>query len=360
MQPPQRPFAPDDRPSDHPNLTPPPVFEPAPSPANSLAPTVAAPFRPANENAPVAPQEQFNPLAPFSTFQPGLQPPPIASPTQAAPNVPFEFFGRIPRWRWFMSLLLVGFYPVFVSLLGKIRPQHGGDKGAALPSSVRGLVLYSLLELGIFGVFWLLGWLFSRATKDELLLRWRGGIKPVLQGFGYALALRLGLVVVIAFVATLFLTITGTDPKHLAQFMQQNQPKTDSLFPPGALSNPLYLIVMVTLLSFVVAGVREEFWRNATMASLRHLFPSHWSDNARWIVAIGLSSVVFGLGHVYQGGLGVVFTSILGAGLGWVTWRHRSIWPSVFAHGFIDATSFLAAAYAATHKVGISAFWMGG
>jgi membrane protease YdiL (CAAX protease family) len=185
----------------------------------------------------------------------------------------------------------------------------------------------------------------------------RGGFKPILQGFGYALALRLGLVVVIIFAATLFLMATGTDPKQFAEFMKQNQPQTDSLFPKGALANPLYLLLMTTLLSFVVAGVREEFWRNATLAALRHLLPDHWGERARWITAIALSSVVFGLGHLYQGGLGVVFTALLGAGLGAVTWRHRSIWPSVFAHGFIDATSFLAAAAMASKKVPIEVFW---
>ncbi len=316
-------------------------------------------FRAAEQVAPASPPLPPQPELAPSGLQPGFAAPPIPSPIEAPPPVATEFLGRIPRWRWAVALLLVGFYPVFVSLLSRARPERsGGEGGAALPSSVRGLIVFSLLELGVFGVFWLLGWLFSRATKDELLLRWRGGFKPVWQGFGYALALRLGLVLVIVFVATLFLTVTGTDPKQFGEFMKQNQPKTDSLFPSGALSNPLYLILVCTLLSFVVAGLREELWRNATMAALRHLFPHAWSENARWIVAIVSSSVVFGLGHIYQGGLGVVFTSILGAGLGWVTWRHRSIWPAVFAHGFIDATSFLAAA--AAKKLPVAAFWLGG
>lgn len=340
MQPPERD-------PNAPNPLPPPIstgFEAAPAP---LPPPIPTTF----EAAPAP--------APFPIYNPSLDAPPLP------PVVPIEaprseMVSRTPRWKWAMSLLLIGFYPVFVSLLGKIRPQHGGKSGPGLPSSVSGLVLYSLIELGIFGIFWALGWLFSRATKDELLLRWRGGIKPIWQGFLYAFALRLALIFVIIFVAGLYLTLSGTDPKQFAHFMEQNGPKTDALFPKGALSNPLYLLVLTTLLSFVVAGLREELWRNATLAALRHLFPSRWSDNARWISAIALSSIVFGLGHLYQGGMGVVFTSILGAGLGFVTWRHRSIWPSVFAHGFIDATSFLAAAAMAGKKVPLPAFWFGG
>ncbi len=259
-----------------------------------------------------------------------------------------------------MSLLLVGFYPLFLSLLARARPRRAASD-TALPSSVRALIVFSLVELGIFGAFWALGWLFSRATKDELLLRWRGGaFKPVWQGFGYAFALRVGLAIAIVLLATLFLMATGTDPKQFGEFMKQNQPNTDSLFPPGALSNPLYLFLMMTLLSFVVAGLREELWRTVAFAALRHLFPDSWSERARWVWSILLSSVVFGLGHLYQGPMGVAITGVLGAGLGWVTWRHRSIWPAVFAHGFIDASSFLAAAVMEGKKVPVSAFLFGG
>ena len=56
------------------------------------------------------------------------------------------------------------------------------------------------VELGIFAIFWGIGWAFSRATKDELMLRWRGGIMPIVQGLGYALALRIGLGLVLVFV----------------------------------------------------------------------------------------------------------------------------------------------------------------
>ena len=251
------------------------------------------------------------PVVPEAPPLPSVEEPP-------APPAP------IARWRWAMSLLLVGFYPAVFGGSGRSFDRNTAARAARpLPSSARGLVFYSGLELGIFGIFWLLGWAFSRATKDQLLLRWRGGFKPVLQGFGYALALRLGLVVVIIVLATLILAATGIDPKQFAQFMKDIQPNTDALFPKGALSNPIYLILMMSLLSFVVAGVREELWRTACLASLRHLLPAQWSERARWIGAIVVSSVVFGFGHLYQGGLGVVFTAILGRGP-----RRRDVAPS--------------------------------
>lgn len=341
MQPPDRnSSAPD------PNSSPiPPVFEDAPAPNPLVPPPV--PEISAGDPPVYSPASESTAwLAPI--------PPPHPSPVVAE-----HVLHRVTRWRWAMSLLLIGFYPVFLTLLGKLRGGRA-TTGSALPSSVRGLLIVSAFELGIFAIFWVLGWAFSRATKDELMLRWRGGIWPILQGLGYALALRLGLVLVIIFLAGIILTATGIDPKQFSQFMQKNQPNTDALFAPSALSNPLYLFTMMTVLSFVVAGLREELWRTASLAALRHLLPDDWSERTRWIWAIALSSVVFGLGHLYQGGLGVFFTAILGAGLGAVTWRHRSIWPSVFAHGFIDATSFLAAALMAGKKLPVEVFWWWG
>ena len=55
---------------------------------------------------------------------------------------------------------------------------------------------------------------------------------------------------------------------------------------------------------------------------------------------MGLTAVVFGLGHVSQGWGGVVLTTILGLGLGLILVWRRSFWEAVLAHGFFDATTF--------------------
>jgi len=319
------------------------------------------------ESAPAPTPASFAPVSPpipspFPSVAPAL--PLLAPPANGVnPDAPFEVRGRVARWRWAMSLLLIGLYPAFMSLLGEffsLRSKHKG--GSALPSSSANLVIYVLLDLAVFGVFWGLGWLFSRATKDELLLRWRGGFwKPIAAGFGYALGIRLAIVVAFAFLFILVataLTVAGHDPKTLSHLIEGAAPKTDALFPKGALANPLYLLLTTTLLSFVAAGGREELWRTACLAALRHLLPDAWAERARWIGAIVLSSIIFGLGHIYQGGLGVVITGCIGAGLGVLTWRNRSIWPSMWAHGFFDATSFLLAAMAASKAIPMPA-WFG-
>lgn len=338
------------------------VFEPAPAPTNSVPVQPTAPL-PADQTAPPT---NLPPSAPI--YSPGPPPsygPPIADPSLNRPLVDTtgDFSYRVPRWRWFMSLLLIGIYPAMASLLSLfIRPSRRSKNESALPGTIDELTYYIVIDLAIFAVLWGLAWAFSRANKDELLLRWRGGAKPIALGFGYALGLRVAIMGIAFFaliVAVIVFMALGNDPKMLEQLIKDNSPKADTLFPKGALSNPIYLIFSTTVLSFVAAGFREELWRTSCLAALRHLLPDKLGTNARWITSIILSSVIFGLGHVYQGAVGVVVTGIIGLGLGIMTWRYRSIWPSVWAHGFFDATSFLLAAVVSSKGVATPPTWFG-
>jgi membrane protease YdiL (CAAX protease family) len=105
-------------------------------------------------------------------------------------------------------------------------------------------------------------------------------------------------------------------------------------------SDPVYLGLVFTLVSFVVAGLREELWRAGVLAGLGTLFPRQFGGLAGRFVAVAAAAVIFGLGHLPQGWGGVVVTAGLGLGLGTVMVLHRSIWEAVFAHGFFNATSF--------------------
>ncbi len=49
-----------------------------------------------------------------------------------------------------------------------------------------------------------------------------------------------------------------------------------------------------------------------------------------------LTSVVFGVLHAYQGGLGMVRTGVMGAVLAWGFLASGSLWPPVIAHTLID------------------------
>lgn len=264
---------------------------------------------------------------------------PPLPPAIASPHSPSPLKASVARWRWWIFLLLIGAAPLLVSLSGAAR---SGEQTPRFPKTIPALLLFCALEMAVFGVLWGVAWVFSRADKDALFLRWRGGWKPLAWGAFYSVALRAGIVVVM-FLVLLWLTMLGFKPEQLVKLIQENQPDVARVFLPFLTqSDPLYRFLFITLISFVVAGLREELWRAATLAGLLHLAPRNWSQGARNGVALGLSSALFGLGHLYQGALGVVLTGIIGIGLGAITLRHRSIWPAVIAHGFFDATSFVA------------------
>jgi hypothetical protein len=62
--------------------------------------------------------------------------------------------------------------------------------GPALSRSTRGLLSVSDFQLLLFALIFGLAWIFSRATWDDLLLRWRGGFWPVPLALLYSIGLR--------------------------------------------------------------------------------------------------------------------------------------------------------------------------
>ena len=54
----------------------------------------------------------------------------------------------------------------------------------------------------------------------------------------------------------------------------------------------------LTLVSFVVAGVREEMWRGGTLAGLRALWPRAFGSLGGQIAAVTLIAVIFDAGHL--------------------------------------------------------------
>src|SRR6476469_3971960 len=176
---------------------------------------------------------------------------------------------QVPRWRWWIHFLLIGgyFFPGLIEGL-YFTPRH-----PLLMHSGQGLLIVCGLNLVIFTIVFLLGWLASRASSDEWLLRWRPGWWVVPLGVGYSIAIRLGLAVT-GFIVVLFLLITQlVNVQSLGNFALQNPPRIDRLIDVGALrTNRAYYWLSLTLVSFVTAGLREELWRAATLAGMRALW----------------------------------------------------------------------------------------
>jgi membrane protease YdiL (CAAX protease family) len=243
----------------------------------------------------------------------------------------------ISRRRWWIHLILITAYLLLVAAvgLGRNKSQH-----PALSHTVSGLLLVCTIEVLSFGLFFGLAWLASRASPDDLLLRWRGNVMPVLLGAAYSVGLRLGLAVVSVGLSLLLVLTRVMTLDSLRDFVVNNRPGVENAVDVAALrDNPAYLWLTLTVVSFVVAGLREELWRSSFLAGLRTLWPRRFGSTLGQVGAVLIAAVIFGLAHVSMGIIAAFMAGVLGLGLGLIMVFHRSVWPAVLAHGFFDATS---------------------
>jgi membrane protease YdiL (CAAX protease family) len=254
-----------------------------------------------------------------------ITPPPIHEPRP------------VVRWRWWIHLLLITAYMFFLAAVGLTRSK---THQPALTHTAGGLLFICAVELLSFGFVFGMAWLASRASVDDLLLRWRGNVRPVLLGGAYSVGLRVavavaGAVVAIVLVATRVMTVDS-----MQDFFLKNRPGVENAVDVAALrDNPAYYWLTLTLVSFVVAGLREELWRSAFLAGMKKLWPRQFGSTTGQVCAVIIAAVFFGFAHLSMGVLAALLGGVLGLGLGLIMVFHRSVWPAVLAHGFFDATS---------------------
>ena len=244
------------------------------------------------------------------------------------------------RVRWWIHLVVLGIYPLLPALLKSGLPTR---RGPALAHSASGLIRVCEVQLGIFVVFAGVAWLASRASASDLLLKWRKGWFTPALGLLYSIGLRFGLAIIGAFIVIMLILFRVTSVEDVMRMGTLGRPDVGALVDIGALkSDPLYFWLNLTVVSFLVAGLREELWRAGFLAGLRRLWPSTFANRPGEIAAVGVAAAIFGLGHVAQGPTGVAAAGLLGFGLGTIMVLHRSIWPAVIAHGLFDAATFAA------------------
>ena len=237
-----------------------------------------------------------------------------------------------PPRRWSIHLAIIAAFPIFVGIVGWGRNYTIHEP--ALSHGTRGLLVTCAVELLLFSVIFGFAWLASRASKDDLLLRWRNGFWIIPIGIGYSVALRIILAIVIGVLGGVLILSKILTPEQLQHFVVANRPEVESLVDISALrNNPAYFWLTITLVSFVIGGFREELWRIAFVAGLQKIWPNPFASRAGQFLAVFIAAVLFGLGHLAQGLLGVCLTGILGFLLGVIMILHRSIWPAVIAHG---------------------------
>jgi membrane protease YdiL (CAAX protease family) len=237
-----------------------------------------------------------------------------------------------------IHLLLIGSYPMLGLFFHVTTRQM--PRGPALSGDVRGLLWISGLELLMFSIFFCLACLISKASREQLMLRWRPGWWVVPLGLAYSIALRIGIAVVAVTVMLVLAASQTVTPQQAQEYMTANRPDVGALVSvPAMRNNPAYYWLMLTFVSFVVAGIREEMWRAGTLAAMRAIWPRVFGSIWGQGIAISLIAVAFGAMHIRMGVIAAVGAGLLGVMLGILIILHKSIWPAVIAHGTFDATT---------------------
>lgn len=123
----------------------------------------------------------------------------------------------VGRIRWWIHLILIGGYFVPPILFTQVRTQP------MLTDTSRGLLIVCAFQMGLFGLLFGIGWWCSRASREQMLLRWRPGWWVVPLGLGYSVAIRLG-IAVIALAVSAVLLVTVFDQRELAEFWRAGEP----------------------------------------------------------------------------------------------------------------------------------------
>ncbi len=95
-------------------------------------------------------------------------------------------------------------------------------------------------------------------------------------------------------------------------------------------------LALLLVLTWLWAALGEEmFFRGYLMTRIAELFGSGWSG---WMLGLLGSSLLFGLGHFYQGAAGMLLTGSLGlvAGIIFLA-TGRNLWVPILWHGFTDS-----------------------
>ncbi|HEY2125156.1 MAG TPA: CPBP family intramembrane glutamic endopeptidase [Chthoniobacterales bacterium] len=250
---------------------------------------------------------------------------------------------EIRRWRWWIHLLLIGGYIVPRIVLSLRFPP---DR-PALSHTTGGLLIVCAIELGAFALVFALACFASQASREQLFLHWRPGWWVVPLGLGYSVAIRLAAGIIVFLIIAVLIGSHAVTPAAAQDFITTKQPDVAKLVDLEAMRHsPAYFWLTLTLVSFVVAGLREEMWRAGTLAGLRALWPRAFQSLGGQIAAVALIALLFGAGHLTLGVIGAVVAGLLGLFLGIIIVLHRSIWPAVIAHGLLDATTFALAPFA--------------
>jgi len=108
----------------------------------------------------------------------------------------------------------------------------------------------------------------------------------------------------------------------------------------GAVQGNIGLLLFLLLMSWTLAAVGEEVaYRGYLQTRIRELLPDGRSG---LVMAVALSSALFGLAHTEQGLVGILLATSDAIFFSVLRYKYRTLWASVFAHGFLNSIGLVA------------------
>lgn len=107
----------------------------------------------------------------------------------------------------------------------------------------------------------------------------------------------------------------------------------------ASLEGNVSLLLIYLATSWTLAGFGEEFvYRGYLLNRIAQLLGR---GRGAWLGGLGATTVLFGLGHAYQGASGMIDTALFGLLFGALyVLGGRNLWIPVIAHGVADTTAF--------------------
>jgi membrane protease YdiL (CAAX protease family) len=228
------------------------------------------------------------------------------------------------RTRWSLHLVILC-CPTVLAMIPVAIGHH-----AALPHNIFQLAWFLLVEFLTWGTAFVVAFRISGITASQLRLETRHALRVVCYGFLWFLVIRASSIPI------LWTALKWIDPKWLWATEEKIFSFTDA---QNIMRHPVFSFFVYGVVS-LIAGFTEELWRAGMLIGLEGIFPQLKGKGLGSLAGIIIVSVVFGLGHLYQGWFGVGNAILLGFFLGLILVYRNSYWETAITHTLIDASAF--------------------
>lgn len=204
-------------------------------------------------------------------------------------------------------------WALLLTILGAVLAGFLAALGAGDPPQVLILLVQGLIVLG--GLQILLHWrgqkwqdlALNKITSQDLI--------RALKAFALMFLINMGFLMLVQLVAP---SLVETHQERLSDV--------------GAMFNQDIPFAAVVAAMLFVGFYEEVLARGFLLRRCQDLIGGTWGP-------VLLSAVLFGLGHFYQGILGIIQTTLLGIVFAGLVLRWQSLWPVIIAHALLNSVS---------------------